>query len=873
MSIYRSSNLIIKLFEWFLPSELTHLIGDLEEELANDLEKYSFFKAYLFFMYRCTISMPLFLYQTLKWNVVMITNYLKVALRNIKKYKSFSLINVLGLAVSISICLLIILFIYDQKNYDRFHEDKERIYRITSEFKSSNNFSSNRYATSPASLVDILRNDYPSVESATVIRRRIGGEAEAAGKIIRVNGLYADADFLDVFSFELLLGDRETVLSSPGNIILSKETAEKFFGDQNPVGEKFEVIGRGEFEVKGVIDTDVRSHISFDVLASYSTLLSNERYRSIYIDNWRNSFYSSYTYFKLNKDAKIEDLASQLPGVIETHYDSTPESYLAEFIIQPLTEINIGDNMDNQLGSVMPRQPVYFLIGFAGIIIFIACFNYVGLTIARGLSRGKEVGVRKALGANKGNVLGQFLIEAILIALFSLTFALLFLNYLLPEFNNLQFVRMELARAVSLDLVIDYPVYIGFLFFTIIVGLLAGLFPALHLASIKSAIVLKGLESASYLSKSRIRKGLVVVQFVFSLVFIITSLFLNRQFNHFLASEYGFDAEHLIQLEIQDIPYDRVKTWMLENSDVVSVSGTNVVPGLNSRSDRRVSSDRIDYDTEANHFSVDEGYIENMRINLIAGRNFSADLATDIDGPFIISEKTVTDLGFGSPQEAIGEYIAYSDSTYPIIGVIGDFVSSDVTIETEAVMMQYQVEEIETASIRVFPGQIADVMKYIDEEWNGLDSQYSPQYALYSDQLSETYSLLLFRDLAKLVKSVAFFSILISCLGLFGIAMFNAESRTKEIGIRKVLGAADRDIIFLLSKEYLVLIGISIGISLPLTYFFNLFLLQEVANRIELSPFVFIAGIFITLVLAMVTVGSQSLKASKANSVDNLRFE
>ncbi len=873
MSIYKSSNVIIRVLEWLLPSDMTHLIGDLEEELYNDLERYSALQAYLLFLYRCTVSIPLFLYQSLKWNVVMITNYIKVALRNIKKYKSFSVINVLGLAVSISICLLIILFIYDQKNYDRFHEDKDRIYRITSEFKSSGNFSTHRYATSPANLVDILREDYPSVETATTIRRRIGGEADAGGKVIRVNGLYGDSNFLDVFSFDLLLGDPESALSNPGSIILSKETADKFFGSQDPIGEEFRIIGRGDFVITGVIDTDVRSHLTFDVLASYSTLLSNEQYRSIYIDNWRNSFYSSYTYFKLKKNADIEDLAVQLPGLIETHYDSTPESYLAEFIIQPLTKINIGDSMDNQLGSVMPRLPVYFLIGFAGIIIFVACFNYVGLTVARGLSRGKEVGVRKALGANKGSVVGQFLIEAILIALFSLVFASVFLIYLLPEFNDLQFIRMELTRGISFDIVKDYPVYISFLSFTVIVGLLAGLFPALHLSSIKSAIVLKGLENKKGISKSHIRKGLVVIQFVFSLVFIITALFLNRQFNQFLNAEYGFDAEHIIQLELQDMPYDRVKTWMLGNPNVASVSGTSVVPALNSRSDRRISSDQIEYDAEANHFSVDEEYIPNMKLNLVAGRNFSADLATDVNGPFILSRKAVADLGYSSPQDAVGKYVAFSDSTYPVIGVIEDFVSSDITVETEGVMMQYQPEYIETASIKVLPGQLATVTNYINEEWDDLGSQYSARYAFYTDQLGETYSLLLFNDLAQVVKSVAFFSILISCLGLFGMAMFNAESRTKEIGIRKVMGASDRDIVFLLSKEYLLLIAISIAISLPLTYLFNSFLLQQVANRIELSPLVFLAGIFVTLVLALITAGSQSLRAAKANSIDNLRFE
>lgn len=873
MSIYNSSSRFISVLERFVPPEIYHLIGDLEEEYYDDLEMYSSTKARTLFWYRLLKATPLLLYQSLTWNSTMIWNYLKVALRNIKKFKAFSLINVIGLAASIAICLLIILFIYDQKNYDRWHADKEKIYRITSDFKSSGNLSSHQYATSPASLAEILRNDYSGIESATVIRRSVGGEGDAAGKQLMVRGLYADEFFPDVFSFDFIMGDPESSLIQPNSIVLSEETSIKFFGNSNPVGQNFNLNGRTDYTVTGVVDMDVRSHINFDILVSFSTLEADEEFASVFLDNWRNSFYRSYTYVKLRDQQDLATLEASFPQLIETHYESTPESYMAEFIPQALTQISLGDRMDNQLGSVMPRQPVYFLLGFALIIIFIACFNYVGLTVARSLSRGKEVGVRKALGANRGSVISQFLIEAVIIALLSMIFALLLLKYFLPEFNNLQMIRYGLTRSLSLEFVRDLPVIGMFVFFTVFVGIAAGLFPALHLSSLGAASVLKGLENVRGLSRSFIRKGLVVLQFAFSVMFIITAITLNQQFQHLINSDYGYNQESLIHVELGDIPFERARNVFSSNASFASVSGTSVIPGLNSRSDRTITSDFIDFDTRGNHFSIDEHYLEAMELDLLAGRNFSTDFATDINGPMLITERTVQVLGFENPQNAIGQYVVYADSIFPVIGVVEDFVSSDVTINPEAVFMQFIPDQIDVAIIRVSESDMNAAITEIEDQWTALGGTAEPEITVFSEELKEAFSLLLFRDMIKLMQVFAIFSVIISCLGLFGMAMFNAESRTKEIGIRKVLGAGERDILFLLSKEYLWLVGIAIIIGIPLTGLLNGLLMSDIANRMGLNPFIYLAGIGISIVLAMITVGTQSLKASWKKTIDSIRVE
>lgn len=873
MSIYNQSHLLIRILEFILPRDLTHLIGDLEEEYLEYRERYSPTRAHLWFWFQVIQSTPHLIFESLKWNTLMISNYLKVAYRNISKHKSFSFINVFGLAVSISVCLLIILFIYDQKSYDKFHVDSERIYRLTSEFKSSGNLSSHRYATTPATLADVLRDGYSGIEEVTTIRRRVSGDTRYNDKVIGISGLYTDQSFFKVFSFNLIKGDPATALREPGSIVITEETADKFFEDENPIGKVLNVIGTGDFTVTGVIDADKRTHISFDVLASYSTLIADSEYRSTFIDNWRNSIYSSYTYFKLEEGANIQALESQLPGLIQSNYEPRPESYIDELVVQPLSNINMGPQMDNQLGSVMPAEPMYFLFAFACIIIAIACFNYMGLTIARSLSRSKEVGVRKALGANRTSVIGQFLIEAIAICVLSLGFALGLLYFLIPQFNGLGFISRNISRGISLSFGEDFAIYFAFLLFSVIIGLIAGLFPALHLSSFKSASALKGIENVKGLSKSYIRKGLLVIQFACSIIFIITAILVNRQFNYLLQADYGFDKEFLINLRLQDVPFERAKDILISHPDITLVSGTSIVPGLGSRSDRRVKTDSIEFEIKANYFGVDEHYIENMQLTLVSGRNFSPDIATDEQGGLIISEGAVKALGLNNPIDALDQLVDLPDSTYPVIGVIRDFVSSDITIDKEPIVMQYAPASFRYASIRVRPGSISNVTAYLETSWAELGSIYGLRYSILSDRLREAGSVAILTDLIKVVGVIAFFSIMISCMGLFGMAMFNAESRTKEIGIRKVLGASIPDIVLLLSREYIWLVVIAVLISVPVTYLLNNLWLQEMANRIEISPVVFILGIAFTIILSTITVGSQTLRAAQANSADNLRSE
>ncbi len=859
--------------ERYLPPEVTHLIGDLEEEYQFDLESTSSFKAGALFWYRLLKTTPFLIYESLSWNLTMIWNFFKVALRNIKKYKSFSLINIFGMAASIAICLLIMLFIYDQRMYDQWHDDKELVYRITSDFKSSNNPSSHQYATSPANLAEILRNDFSGVETATLIRRSIGGEGEANGKKLMVRGLYADEFFPEVFSFRFLHGNKTEALKNPNSIVLSAEMSERFFGSDNPIGERLTLNEQVEFTITGVVDMEVRSHINFDILVSFSTQQSDEEFASLYLDNWRNSFYRSYTYVKLRDEQALTTLQESFPQIIDTHYDSTPESYMASFIPQALTEISLGDSMDNQLGSVMPREPVFFLLGFAAIIIFIACFNYVGLTVARSLTRGKEVGVRKALGANNGSVVTQFLLEAIIISVLSMIIAVGLLNYFLPEFNNLQMIRYGLTRSLTLEMGRDFPIFGMFILFSVLVGFLAGLFPALHLSSIRTASVLKGIENVKGLSRSFIRKSLVVLQFAFSVMFIITAITLNQQFVHLINSDYGYNQDSIIHIETGEIPFDRLKQELSTSSSFSSVAGINRIPGMNSRSDRPISSDFVDYNTRGNHFSIDEDYLQTMELDLLSGRNFDADFATDENGPMLITERTVQVLGFGSASEAIGQYVIFADSLYPVIGVVEDFVSSDVTIQTEAVIMQYIPSVIDVAVVKIANEDMSSAVAELEDSWASLGGTTELQYSIFAEELKEAYSLLMFQDLIKLIRVFAVFSIIISCLGLFGMAMFNAESRTKEIGIRKALGAGNKDILFLLSKEYFWLIVIAIVIGIPLTNLLNGLMLNEIANRMDWNLWIYLGGILLSITLAMLTVGSQSMRAATQKAIDSIRTE
>ncbi|MFY0696877.1 MAG: ABC transporter permease [Balneola sp.] len=864
--------LIIKALEIILPHDLHHLIGDMEEELKLNTRTLGKIKARVLFLRQLFISTPYFIFQSLIWNTLMISNYLKIAWRNLKKQFSFSTINILGLATSMSVSLLIIVFIIDQKSYDHFHEKSDQIYRVTTDFKSPSNEEADVYASSPATLGPLLKEQFPEVVEQVDLRNDFGGEFQYEDKVIPLSGIYTSPSFFDVFDFKLTKGSSISALNDPGSLILTKEAAERLFSSEDPIGKTITALGDRDYVVTGIIESVKQTHFKFEAVASYSTLTSNTKTQNI-LNDWKSSIYDSYTYLLFANGTDIEAFESKMQSVISTnYYDTDGENVLEGLQLQNLTSINLGESISNEIGMVMPGLIVWFLIGFACIIMMIACFNYVSLTIARSLNRGKEVGVRKVLGASKLSIVNQFLVESVLIALIALVFASLLLRWLLPEFNNLFFISFT-DNQIAPSLILNLKVVLAFIIFSLSIGIIAGIYPSLYLSSFKPIEVLKSLLNVKGLSGQRLKKIITVGQFSFSIIFITTSIVLFQQFKHMSNTEYGFDEENVINVALQDVPYNQLKYELEKSSAVEVIAASSKIPALGSISGVWTESDFSESRIRAHSFRVDENYLDAMGLNLLAGRNFNPQFSSDSSNAVIISDKSVAQLGFESNKDAIGKAITINEEEGTVVGVVQNFISADPMRKGDPIVFLYRPDQTYYAVVKVSEGRTMDFLKDLDKAWLEFNSLYSVKYRVFDDELRENPLLVIFNDFVKVLALIAGFSIFISCLGLLGMAIYSSQRRVKEIGVRKVLGASVQSIAMSLSKEYLKLIALAILISVPAAWGINYLWLQQVSNKAMIGVEVYLTGAIITTLLAFLTIGSQTLRAARSNPVQNLRSE
>lgn len=859
----------LKFLDEILPPDLHHLIGDLEEEYQLRKQKEGKTRALLRFWSQFFRSLPWFMLQSLTWSTTMFFNYLKVSWRNMKKHTGFSLINVLGLAASLSVCLLMILFIIDQKSYDRFHPESDRIVRVT--FTSSS--SGNPFATTPASLGNLLAEQYPEVEEAINIYGAFYGDFRYSEIDVNLSGFYASPNFLTVFDFNLIEGDPETALNEPGNVILTPETAKKLFGNENPLGKTFTKVGDRDFTVTGIIDVSQKTHFDFELIGSYSTITTDPD-RVNYFENWRNTVWNSYNYLLMKEGVNIPSFEEKIQRLITSNFSEEDKSIITRFGVQPLTSINLGKTHSNEIGFVIPGIIAWFLIGFTIVITLIACFNYVSLTVARALNRSKEVGVRKVHGAHRFNVIKQFIIESVMIALIAFLFSVFLLKWLLPEFNSLYFISF-MEASVDPSLLLQPEVIIVLILFSVIVGIAAGLYPSVYLSSFNPAQVLKGLSNTSKISGQALKKIITVSQFTFSIIFITTSIILFLQFRHMADSDYGFNKEAIVKLQLNDISLSQVKNTLKQQPDIQSVTAVNPVPGTGTIYSEEVGSKTGTEKIEAHSFRVDENFIPTMDLNLLAGRNFNPEMSSDSTERVIISTALMKQLGFNDPTEAVNQEISVTnfDKDPIVAGVIENFAAVDITSLSDPVILLFKPEETRFALIKTQPGKTISFVSNLEAMWASMNSAYPLKYSLFDQELRDNPSLHVFIDMVKVIGLIALFSVIISCLGLLGLAIYSSENRVKEIGIRKVLGAPVNQLVFTLSKEYLWMIGIAVIISIPASWFINSLWLQLISNKVEFGVSIHIFGALLATLLALFTISTQTYRAARKNPVSSLRSE
>ncbi|SDK02171.1 putative ABC transport system permease protein [Catalinimonas alkaloidigena] len=871
-----------RLLERFGAPDAEEVLGDLHELYGTWERRYGWRKArwrYWQQTLRFSVRFAFRKNHTSRFSnsAVMFKNYLKVGLRNLLKYKAFSFINVFGLATATSVCLLIILMLADQKSYDRFHTQSDRIYRIISDPPDTRA----PYATTPAPVADALAHTFPMVETATLLTPGVEGDLIYNQRLVQLKGYFADTAFFEVFSFPLAEGSPQSALTEPNALVITRTLAEQLFPHEDPLGKSVDFLGDslghagfawGPFTITGIIDDGAyKSHLKFDVLLSAATLptLYARDYRTDLTQDWANYFQCA-TYALLYPDRRQDEMETALHALAARQYADLKDREGFQLAVQPLLAITPGPALGNSPVS-LPLVAYYVLGGLAGVIMLLACLNYTNLSVARALTRTKEIGVRKVTGARRLDLVYQFLSESILTALLALVLAVLLLVFLKSAFMNLwvnQFLNFDLRENV--------PVYVLFVGFALLIGVFAGVYPALRLSAYRPIKVLKQHEGDRP-GKLGLRKVVSVSQFVVSLLFIVASLLIYNQFRYYMAFDYGFASEQIVNVPLQGNEYPRVAAQLGAVPGIAQLSASEYIPatGTNNGASLRKADSDDDY-TYLISLPTDEHFTENLGIALIAGRNLPP-TGPSSERFIVVNEAAVRAFGFARPEEMLGLTLdnEWSDQDLEVIGVVADF-RVDLPIsqrakETRPMFLCNQPDRFRYAQVKLASPDLTGTLAELETAWKKVDPLHPFQYEFYDQQLADTHQAVL--DVVRIVGFLAFLAITIACLGLLGMALYTTERRTKEIGIRKVLGAESFRLALLLSKGFLAILALSVLIGAPLSYFLNNLWLQSFPNRVEFGPGTVFLGSLVLLVLGLLTIGSQTLRAARQNPVNTLKSE
>jgi putative ABC transport system permease protein len=795
-------------------------------------------------------------------------NYLKVAFRNLIRHRTFSFINIFGLAISMSLSLIVIMLVMDQYKFDRHISNKDRIFRVNTlpdKWKAT--------ASTTMAIRNVLLDDYTGIEKAVRVKRGFGNRSMLDFEKdinIPVTGFYTDPEFLEIFELELESGNPATALIDPYSVVLTKETAEKLFTNPNPVGEIIKVGEQGDYKVTGILkdQPDQKSHIIFDGLASISTINSMAAADTAYkssLDSWEN-IYDGYVYILVEEGISSQHIQNSLNEIAFAQYGKNNEPQTNSFALQGLTEITPGPDLNNPIGPILPKIVVIFLGGLALIVMLTSCFNFTNLSIARSLSRAKEIGIRKVTGAKRVQIFTQFLTEAVVISLLALFFSWMIVMVVKPLLLNLkllQVLRWDFSTSMEV-----YPYLIGF---AVLVGILAGFFPAVILSSFQPTKVLKNLVGVKLFSALGLRKSLLVLQFSISLIFILSAILVYNQTTLLLHKDVGFAVDDKMLVRLNNTSYEQLKTELLQYSNVESVSGISHIPGAgitygeDFRATPEAEKQNIDY------FQVDEDYLDNMGLELLAGNNFNSQSPESNKSKIIINQLAVKKLGFETASAAVGNIIFEGDDliAYEIIGVAPNYNHRNLLMDDAPMALMNDPEGFSQLQVK-YSGSSDKIIATLQAAWNKVNPDLKIDYEFFDVEMREMYQVF-FGLLTKVVGVVAFLAIMISCLGLLGMATYTAETKIKEVAIRKILGATASGITLQLSMGFIKIILTAIAVGLPAAWFLNNLWLQNLANRVNMSFGAISLALALVLILTMLTVGSQAVRAALTNPADNLK--
>ena len=792
----------------------------------------------------------------------MIKNYVITAWRNIVRHKLFATINIIGLAFSMSVGLLIVSLVSDLLSYDDFHKNADRTYRVVTT-RTGQGIEAESFASSAAKTGKLIRESVTGVEKVTVVRNFAGGNVSIGEKTVPVGMFFADNSFFKVFNFELVQGDPGRALAEPYSIVLTEKARKRLFGNEEAIGRSVR-LRQADYMVTGVLrDLPHLTHLRFEGLVSLSTA---ELEMDQGFNDW-TKIYSSYVYLVLNNNTRLEALQLNLDKIASTE-NILPEN-AAKFTLslQPLTEIAFGRKLNNQSGPVMPASAIKVLIGLGLVVIISSCFNYTSLSIARAFKRSREVGLRKISGALRRHVLAQFLTESIILSLLALVIAFFLFLLLRPQFLSLQSI---VERTVSLKLTI--PTMLYFVILGTAVGIVAGILPAVFFSGVNLSNVLKGTSPIQSSRRFSLHKVIVVIQYIFSFVFITMTAIGYVQYKNFLSFDLGFTTHNVLNIQLQGNKPDIVKTELLKLGEVSDVSQSLIVLGLGRTYSGYVKEKGGTDSTHTWMNVVDEKYLPLHQYELVSGRNFHGIGLGRIGTEAIVTELFLKKFGI-EPANALGETVTVRNRDLVIVGVIKDFHYETVEENIQPVLLVYSPEINDGyLNAKITTTNIPATMAKIEEAWKQIEKVHPLNGEWYEDQIDVSYSAYL-----MMIKVVGFLSLLAICiasLGLLGMVVFTTETRLREISIRKILGASETKLVLLLSRSFLVMLSIAALIALPATYmFFDVVVLSNFAHHAPIGAKELISGMAIVSTIALVMIGSQTLRTARKNPSVVLRTE
>ncbi len=807
----------------------------------------------------------------------MFKNYLHIALRNMKKYKAFSFINIIGLAVGTACCILIFLYVKDELSYDKFNLKADQTYRIYLQGRIHNSELST--ATSPAPMGTAMLNNIPEVENYTRVRNFGFPVMRYKDKAFSEEKFYwADSTFFQVFTVQFIEGNPNTALTKPKSVVITKAMAKKYFGNEDPMGKILNADHRRDYMVTGVVKGFPRnSHFHFDFIASLST----------YEDS-KNPFWLSnnyYTYIVLHKGADLHKVFNEMKDMVKNfvgpqikaaagvsleQFESTGNKY--GYNLQPLTSIHLHSHLDYEIEPNSDISYVYIFSAIAIAILLIASINFMNLSTARSERRAKEVGIRKALGSNRPQLIRQFIAESILMSILSVFIAIGIVELLVPLFNDLSGKQMNLNLLNNISSV---PVLLGF---GLVVGIMAGVYPAFYLSSFDPAHILKS-DTRKGSRKSLLRSGLVIFQFAVSIILFIGTFIIHDQLSYIQNKNLGFNKEQIVVINKTDDIGKQIESFKLElanNPKVVSVSNTTAIPGKQGGdSAYKLEGSSANKSLDLRVMVCDYNFFKTYGINMAEGRFFSREHPSDTMA-VVINQATAKNLGVANP---IGMNLVQLGRTadqsikYKIIGVVKDFnyESLHQKIRPMVIHLFRNGNFGRFVSVRITAGDYQSTITSLEKTWKKFADDQAFEYNFFDQDWEHLYFAEQRTSKVSIVFSVL--AIFIACLGLLGLVAFITEQRTKEIGIRKVLGASVSEIFMLLSKEFTKWVLIANIIAWPLAYYTMNNWLSNFAYRVSITPLVFLYSGIISLIIAIGTVSTHAIKAARSNPVKSLRYE